>query len=247
MVSGPWQRTADNSQSSKPTMPTIIRCPSCTRSLALPDDLAGQQVKCPSCETTFTAEAAPAEPPLPSRSPLPPLPEGAYGEEPVPPPGLPQAPPPSREERYGRWEDDDDYRVERRASQEEARRAVSAPATALQVVGWLLIAGGILVMVCGCVGLAGEMGRGRPNRNADAEAAMGMVIFAMMALAYLVLGMLIVMGASRMKRLESYGWGMAASILAIVSGGILGIAFGIWALVALNRPEVKRAFPGQYA
>jgi hypothetical protein len=51
----------------------------------------------------------------------------------------------------------------------------------------------------------------------------------------------IMVGAQKMKRLESYGWAMTASILATVGGGI-GMPFGIWALVVLLRPEVKAAF-----
>jgi hypothetical protein len=44
-----------------------------------------------------------------------------------------------------------------------------------------------------------------------------------------------------MKRLESYGWAVTASIIAIF-GGAIGLPFGIWALVVLIRPEVKAAF-----
>ncbi|MCX6907603.1 MAG: serine/threonine-protein kinase [Verrucomicrobia bacterium] len=52
---------------------------------------------------------------------------------------------------------------------------------------------------------------------------------------------LITVGALKMKRLESYGWAIAASIVAIL-GGAIGLPFGIWALVVLSRPEVRAAF-----
>jgi predicted Ser/Thr protein kinase len=55
---------------------------------------------------------------------------------------------------------------------------------------------------------------------------------------------LITVGALKMKRLESYGWAVAASMLAmfITPGNIIGLPVGIWALVVLRRPEVRAAF-----
>ncbi len=44
-------------------MPEIISCPKCERKLRVPEDLLGKKVKCPTCATTFTAEAAAAAPP----------------------------------------------------------------------------------------------------------------------------------------------------------------------------------------
>ena len=37
-------------------MAQVIDCPSCRRTLRVPDDLQGSQVKCPSCGVTFAAE-----------------------------------------------------------------------------------------------------------------------------------------------------------------------------------------------
>jgi hypothetical protein len=49
-----------------------------------------------------------------------------------------------------------------------------------------------------------------------------------------------------MRKLESFGLCMTASILAMIPClspcCILGLPFGIWALVVLNKPEVKSAF-----
>ena len=57
---------------------------------------------------------------------------------------------------------------------------------------------------------------------------------------------LIIVGSIKMMSLSSTGWSRTAAILAMipmVSGCcILGIPFGIWALVVLGKPEVKRAF-----
>jgi len=67
-------------------------------------------------------------------------------------------------------------------------------------------------------------------------------------LAWLVLlttGIVTIVGALKMMRLQSYGWAMTASVLALLPcspAGLLGLVVGIWALVVLSRPEVKRAF-----
>jgi hypothetical protein len=75
-------------------------CPSCRRTLRIPDSLQGQPVKCPACGTTFSA-GAPAEP-APAR-----VPDRAPEREPEPRPrgrsrfeddDLPRRPAPRREE-----------------------------------------------------------------------------------------------------------------------------------------------------
>jgi hypothetical protein len=56
----------------------------------------------------------------------------------------------------------------------------------------------------------------------------------------------ILLGALKMKRLESYGLAMAASIIAMIPClspcCLIGLPIGIWALVVLSKPEVKSAF-----
>jgi hypothetical protein len=56
----------------------------------------------------------------------------------------------------------------------------------------------------------------------------------------------ILMGGLRMRTLRSYGLCQLAAILAVIpcTGPcyLVGIPFGIWALIALNRPGVRDAF-----
>jgi hypothetical protein len=62
------------------------------------------------------------------------------------------------------------------------------------------------------------------------------------------IGVAIIIGALKMMRLQSHGWAMTASILALLPCGpanLLGLVVGIWSLVVLNRPNVKAAFRGQ--
>ncbi len=53
-------------------------------------------------------------------------------------------------------------------------------------------------------------------------------------------------GAFKMLRMTNYGAARAAAIVAVIPCVgpccIVGIPFGVWALVVLNRPEVKNAF-----
>ena len=56
----------------------------------------------------------------------------------------------------------------------------------------------------------------------------------------------VIFGAMKMKKLESYGLAMGASIVAMIPCispcCVLGLPIGIWALVVLMKPEVKAAF-----
>jgi hypothetical protein len=78
-----------------------------------------------------------------------------------------------------------------------------------------------------------------------AEATSGSAAF-LPYLATLVISAIVLFGALKMMRLQSFGWAMAAAILAVIPClspcCCLGIPFGIWALVVLSKPEVKAAF-----
>jgi len=62
----------------------------------------------------------------------------------------------------------------------------------------------------------------------------------------LIIGIVILMGASKMQKLQSHSFAVAASIAAMIPCVspccFLGLPFGIWALVVLNKPEVKSQF-----
>jgi hypothetical protein len=65
-----------------------FRCPSCQKDLTVPDEYAGQLMKCPLCQNTFQA---PALPPPVAPAP-PPSGPGTYSVEPPPPAPSPEAP-----------------------------------------------------------------------------------------------------------------------------------------------------------
>jgi len=59
-------------------------------------------------------------------------------------------------------------------------------------------------------------------------------------------GVLILFGGIKMRKLESYGLAMTASIVAMIPCVspccLIGLPIGIWSLVMLSKPEVKGAF-----
>ena len=78
---------------------------------------------------------------------------------------------------------------------------------------------------------------------------LGYVLGVIMSLGGPLIGIIMcivtLLGAVKMKNLQSYGLAMTACILAMLpchSCCLLGIPFGIWGLVMLSKPEVKDAF-----
>lgn len=210
-------------------MPFVARCPNCTTELDIGEDVAaGQAVECPICLTRFVSDHPPA---LARRD------RGNHYDE---------------DEDH----DDDDDRSRRRfverLTYEEAIKQVLTPALGLQITGWvgalLSLFGGVGFTAFAVVAITNAPPKG-PNQG---EAIIWMVV----ALLYTVFGTLyfaaIAYGAAKMKRLESWGWGMTAAILGILTAVLCGLclpttwagmAFGIWALVVLSRSEIKAAFP----
>ena len=68
-------------------MPITVSCPNCAKSLKIPDTAVGKRVKCPACQTPFTAaepdDAVTSAPPKPSavKKPAPPPPRDEEEDE----------------------------------------------------------------------------------------------------------------------------------------------------------------------
>lgn len=216
-------------------MPEQVRCPSCNAALRVPDNLLGKNVKCPKCQTTFTAEMEEAaERQSIAREPAPARRSRAMEE-------------PEEEDFLEEEEEEERPRPRRRGKRRSAAamEAVSGPATALLVVGIIDIVLGILCVLI-YLGLS-LLARGAPpamaGQQRDLMSSVVMGIF--LGIGTIIFGSIITMGASKMKKLTSYGLAMTACILAMmpfVNCCLLGLPFGIWALTVLNKPEVKDAF-----
>ena len=65
---------------------------------------------------------------------------------------------------------------------------------------------------------------------------------------WLLLSGLVIYGALKMKKLESYGLAMAAAVVAALPCTspccVLGLPLGIWAIAVLVNQDVKSAFRG---
>jgi predicted Zn finger-like uncharacterized protein len=219
-------------------MPEQVRCPDCDATLRVPDNLLGHKVKCPKCQTTFTAEvkgSAEAIVEAPSR--------GVTRRPSLPPEEMEEELPPEEEEdedrpRRGRG---------RRYSKGMAESMVAGPAIAMMVVAGLDIAlhiFDILLRLFG-VGLIAAMGPKGAQPGQQAEMAVGAGINITSDVVAMSLAVLILVGAMKMKNLSGYGLAMTACIISILPCHgccCLGIPFGIWGLVVLSKPEVKEAF-----
>ena len=124
-----------------------------------------------------------------------------------------------------------------------AASKVNGPATGLIVTAVL----GFMVQGLGFLGnifgfSQGFGGTGSESAFAFFTGTMGMIL----NLVGVAIGVVILLGAMKMKRLESHGFAMAASILALVPCVspccFVGLPIGIWSIVVLSKPEVKAAF-----
>ena len=125
-----------------------------------------------------------------------------------------------------------------------AAEQVNGPAVGLivtAILGALVQAASLIMHVAGASILAGSRMPNNPWANMF-SGTIGVVS----GILGLVVSGVILLGAIKMKRLESYGLAMAAAIIAMIPCFspccLLGLPIGIWALVALLKPEVKSAF-----
>jgi len=126
----------------------------------------------------------------------------------------------------------------------DAAERVQGPAIGLIVVAVL----GVLLQITSLIfNLAGAsiLTHTQMPREAWANMLSGPIAVVSSIIAILLSGV-IFFGAMKMKKLESYGLAMAASIIAMIPCFspccLLGLPIGIWALVVLSKPEVRSAF-----
>jgi serine/threonine protein kinase len=129
-----------------------------------------------------------------------------------------------------------------------ARRLVEVPAIGLVLAGCLNL---LLVIVM--VGLAGvsmfhvrsfsSLVAPGPAMVMNPIASRESVLSTLIVLPLCICTFFIILGGLRMRNLRNYNLAVAASILAMITPGmLLGLPFGIWALIVLTRQEVRAAF-----
>jgi len=125
----------------------------------------------------------------------------------------------------------------------DALTQVSGPATGLMVVAILNFLTSALSLVMHLVGASFMNAPGM--EEAWARMFTG-TIGLISNIVNIGIGVLILLGGLKMRKLESFGLAVTSCILSILPCTspccLVGIPIGIWALVVLFRPEVKSAF-----
>jgi len=134
------------------------------------------------------------------------------------------------------------------AGREPALQAVKLPAIALIVTASLGIAYYLFNLVLLLSGTMSSFQQIPPDAppwvRSFVEGMHGPMAMAV-TFGILALNGFVLFGAIKMLRLQSYGLAVAAAIVAMLPCQcccVLGLPFGIWALVVLNKPEVKSQF-----
>lgn len=133
---------------------------------------------------------------------------------------------------------------------EKARGMVNGPAIGLMAaaaIGMFFQAISLLFRMLG----TGMSAMGNLGGMGDTGGMMQMmsggmgIVFGLIGIA---IGVVIILGALKMKALENYGFAMAATVLAMIPCispcCFIGLPVGVWALIILLKPEVKSAFRG---
>ena len=132
---------------------------------------------------------------------------------------------------------------------EAARRRLATPALFLIVIAVLGLVGALTTPLWR--GAYIESFQNLPNippevkeqLRAARDKGMGVSDFVQLGLSLVTNGLMLA-GALKMRKLESFGLSATAAILSILpcTCYCLGLPFGIWALVVMNKPEVKEHF-----
>ncbi len=223
-------------------MPIEFRCEQCGKLLRTGDDTVGRQAQCPNCGT-ISVVPGPAEAGR-SAAPLAPLDVGGSSA-----PGTPFASGVGVENPYGSPGIMGSCLLPGEPDPMAAAR-VAGPAIALSVVGILNIITGLgLAGVYGTIAAMVATGNGAgiiPLRSTPDQVMTGSIFWIILGVVGLLLGIVLLIGAMKMKRLESHTFAVIASIVAIIPCVspccLLGLPFGIWAIVVLSDHSVKAAF-----
>lgn len=133
-------------------------------------------------------------------------------------------------------------------NREAALAAVKGPAIALKVtaiIGWILMAFGLLTNVLNIAGI-----QLIPTPPADDSMPSWMRMQGVLGiignLVGIGIGAVIFMGSTKLQNLKDHGFVLTAAVLAMVPClspcCLIGLPIGIWAIVVINRADVKPHF-----
>jgi len=127
----------------------------------------------------------------------------------------------------------------------DAKQQVDGPGLFMLITAGLSIAAAIVSLIATIFLNTALVGGGMQSEE---EALFGIITGVPGNVISIIAGIFIVIGATKMRKLESYGLAMTASILSILCCPCcVGIGAGIWSLVVLSNAQVKAAFAANRA
>ncbi len=130
-----------------------------------------------------------------------------------------------------------------------ALQLVKGPAIGLKVtaiVGLVLIAVGLVINVLALSGFHIGLQRIYDPQMQKLLNTLGGGLGIVQDIIGGIMGVIVLIGAAKMQKLQNYQFALTTSIVAMVPCispcCVFGLPFGIWALVVLNKPEVKSQF-----
>jgi len=122
----------------------------------------------------------------------------------------------------------------------DAKQQVNGPGLFMLITAGLSIAAAIVNLIAIIFLNTALVGGGMQT---EGQAIIGIITGVPNTVISIIAGIFIMIGAIKMRKLESYGLAMTASILSILCCPCcVGIGAGIWSLVVLNNEQVKAAF-----
>ena len=128
----------------------------------------------------------------------------------------------------------------------DAQSMVSGPATGLMIVGILCVLASLFGLIQSMLGVGGPAPEELPPQLRQYFQVMSGGVGLVMNIVAVALGAFYIFASTKLRKLESYGMVMTATILSMLpctsSCCCVGLPVGIWILVVLAKPEVKTAF-----
>ena len=133
--------------------------------------------------------------------------------------------------------------------QDAALQLVKGPAIGLKVtaiVGLVLVAAGLVINLLMLSGVHIGLQQINDPQIQKLFSTLGSGLGIVQDIIGGIVGVIVLIGAAKMQKLQNYQFALTASIVAMLPCispcCVFGLPFGIWALVVLNKPEVKSQF-----
>ena len=134
-------------------------------------------------------------------------------------------------------------------NRDAALRQVKGPAIGLKVtavIGLMLVAVGLVINILALSGVQIGLQQINDPQVQKLLNSMGGGLGIVQNVISAVAGVIVLMGAAKMQKLQNHQFALTAGIVAMLPCispcCVFGLPIGIWALVILNKPEVKSQF-----